>query len=158
MSYKMRIEKSCNDSRRYSTMENLDYAAAQFLLGLSYWHGAGIEENEKEAVKHFKEAAIHGNAEAQNFLGDCYKYGKGVEQNDEEAAKWYKKALDHGRFVEDKNEVHKFNKHINEYYENNECDEYGDGPSEEELQEQEAEKEDFDNDPAFNPYAEYRNW
>ncbi|MBO7280959.1 MAG: sel1 repeat family protein [Bacteroidaceae bacterium] len=64
----------------------------------AYEKGAAAykEMNFTEAVKHYKEAAEQGDAEAQNALGACYKNGEGVEKDHAEAAKWYRKAAEQG--------------------------------------------------------------
>ena len=72
------------------------HAKAQNNLGNCYYHGNGVEENEKEAVKWYRKAAEQGDASAQYDLGNCYYYGRGVGQNYEEAVKWYRKAAEQG--------------------------------------------------------------
>ena len=48
------------------------------------------------ALKWFRDAAGHGNAEAQNWLGDMYYDGDGVQEDYSEAVKWYKEAAIQG--------------------------------------------------------------
>ena len=64
---------------------------AQYYLGRVY-HGNGVPEDDKEAVKWYRKAAEQGNAAAQWLLGYAYDYGKGVPEDSKEAAKWYLKA------------------------------------------------------------------
>ena len=54
--------------------------------------------NGPEAIKWFKLAAEHGNAQAEEELGMMYEFGLEdlVKQDFREALKWYKKAAGHG--------------------------------------------------------------
>ena len=57
---------------------------AQFLLGLQYKVGDGIEKDRVEAVKWLRKSAESGYAEAQYALGDFYA---GLDPTDELADK-----------------------------------------------------------------------
>jgi len=59
---------------------------------LCYLSGAGVEKNEAEAVKWFREAAEQNMAQAQASLGVCYATGQGVARDDVAAAKWFRQA------------------------------------------------------------------
>lgn len=61
---------------------------AQFVLGLMYSVGEGVEENDQEAIKWYRLAAEQGYADAQNNLGVMYAIGQGVTKNYVEAYKW----------------------------------------------------------------------
>jgi uncharacterized protein len=69
-------------------------ARAQSLLGLIYYNGRGVRQDEREAVKWFKRAAEQGDAASQLQLGIMYSEGRGVPQDYSEAAKWYQLAAD----------------------------------------------------------------
>ena len=69
---------------------------AQFVLGIMYANGSGVEQDFKEAVKWFRKAAHQGYARAQYNLGGMYRDGLGVEQDLKEAVKWYQKAAEQG--------------------------------------------------------------
>ena len=71
--------------------ENGD-AESQYQVGLSYYTGDGVEEDEEEAVYWYEEAAENGHVEAMYELGQCYSLGIGVEEDEEEAVSWYRKA------------------------------------------------------------------
>lgn len=71
-------------------------AYSQYMLGLTYAQGNGVEKDQSEAVKWYRKAAEQGLAEAQSLLGSCYELGKGVEKNQFEAVKWYRKAAEQG--------------------------------------------------------------
>ena len=73
----------------YSYAAQQGLAAAQFALGLCYYHGEGVDRNYNEAALWFNIAAIKGNADAQNYLGMCYLSGKGVPMNPVEAFKLF---------------------------------------------------------------------
>ena len=73
-------------------------AEAQFLLGLQYKVGDGIDKDRGEAVKWLRKSAESGYAEAQYALGDLYA---GLDPTDEladprEAEKWLKAAAAQG--------------------------------------------------------------
>ena len=82
--------------KRYRKAAEQGDADVQYNLGMMYFEGRGIEEDDVEAAKWYRKAAEQGNAKAQNELGDMYEYGVGVEQDDAEAVKWYRKAAEQG--------------------------------------------------------------
>jgi TPR repeat protein len=61
-----------------------------------YDTGAGVPEDDAEAVKWYRLAADQGNAKAQYNLGFMYDTGGGVPEDDTEAVKWYRLAADQG--------------------------------------------------------------
>ena len=71
-------------------------AAAQNNLGLMYETGAGVPQDDCEAVRWWRLATDQGNAEAQNNLGVMYRAGAGVPQDDLEAVRWFRLAADQG--------------------------------------------------------------
>lgn len=56
-------------------------ADAQFNLGLMYFNGTGVTQNDQAALKWFRLAAEQGDAFAQFALGNMYFMGRGVEKN-----------------------------------------------------------------------------
>lgn len=66
---------------------------AQFRLGMMYYHGQGVPEDEKMAVYWLKNAASQGHVDAMFELGNAYLLGnqaaKLVADPDREAALWY---------------------------------------------------------------------
>lgn len=48
----------------------------------------------EKSLKHYKELAELGDAEAQYQLGVHYQYGRDIKKDEEEAAKWYRKAAE----------------------------------------------------------------
>ncbi len=69
---------------------------AQYLLGLMYYHGRGLKQDDLQAAKWFRLAADQGEAGAQFNLGVMYAEGQGVPQDYAEAIKWYRRAADQG--------------------------------------------------------------
>jgi TPR repeat protein len=77
-------------------LANQGLAKAQVNLGLLYFYGQGVSQDDAEAEKWFRMAAGHGDALAQHNLGVMYDTGRGVPQDQVEALKWYRKAADQG--------------------------------------------------------------
>ena len=69
---------------------------AQHNLGVCYGNGAGVEQNDVEAVRWYRAAAAQGVADAQSNLGVCYRNGTGVKQDNVEAVRWYRAAAEQG--------------------------------------------------------------
>ena len=73
------------------------YTDSLLRVGISYYFGDSIYiQDYTEAVNHFNEAAMAGNANAQDWLASCYYDGKGVEKDLTEAVRCYRKAADQG--------------------------------------------------------------
>ena len=71
-------------------------AMAQNSLGMMYYHGEGMAEDDAEAMKWYRKAAEQGHAKAQYHLGAMYADGRGVLEDGKEAAKWYLAAAEQG--------------------------------------------------------------
>jgi TPR repeat protein len=71
-------------------------AIAQANLGTMYAAGAGVPQDDAEAVKWYRMAAEQGDAGAQHNLGFMYRNGRGVPQDDAEAVRWYRMAAEQG--------------------------------------------------------------
>lgn len=56
-------------------------ADAQFNLGLMYFNGTGVSQDDQQALKWFRLAADQGDAFAQFALGNMYFMGRGVSRN-----------------------------------------------------------------------------
>jgi TPR repeat protein len=66
-------------------------------LANSYMRGAGIDQNETEAIRLLKLAAEEGQLPLAEFaLGNCYEHGRGVEKDLTTAFKYYKQSSEHG--------------------------------------------------------------
>ena len=67
---------------------------ACFGLGLCYYNGWGVTQNEMQASRLFEQAAKEGKlAEANLMLGHCNKDGRGVPVNLMQAIEYYNKAI-----------------------------------------------------------------
>jgi uncharacterized protein len=71
-------------------------ARAQSTLGLMYYKGNGVAQDDREALHWFHLAADQGDARAQFNLGGMYFEAQGVPQDFAEAAKWWRIAADQG--------------------------------------------------------------
>ncbi len=73
------------------------HARAQYVVGLMYAGGQGLEQSFYDAAKMYRKAAAQGHAGAQVNLGSLYEhcYGNGP-CNAEAAADWYRKAAAQG--------------------------------------------------------------
>ena len=65
----------------------------QYFLGLMYYEGREVQQNDKEATKWFRLAAEQGHFEAQLTLGLMYYEGNGVPQDYKQAFKLFKLTL-----------------------------------------------------------------
>ena len=100
----------CADLFSRSPLENLtrcakqEHAGAQSLLGLKYARGAGVTEDDAEAVRWYRLAAEQGDAEGQWLLGSMYGNGNGVPEDDVLAYMWFNlsAAQGHGSAQESK--------------------------------------------------------
>ena len=64
-------------------------AEAQYNLGLRYAAGAGVPQNDVQALRWFRLAAEQGHADAQFNLGTMYFNGLGVPQDYVQAYLWF---------------------------------------------------------------------
>ena len=71
-------------------------ALAQYTLGLMYYYGNDVPENDAEAVKWYRLAAEQGHVNAQWNLGTMYGKGESVPQNDLKAYVWLSVAVAQG--------------------------------------------------------------
>ena len=68
----------------------------QYLIGVMYEYGYGVDPDVKEAVRWYRDAASKGLPEAQNSLGFLYSLGLGVERDADMAAMWLHRAAAQG--------------------------------------------------------------
>lgn len=71
-------------------------ARAQAYLGVMYFTGRSVPENETEAAKWYRLAAEQGDALGQLLLGHSYLNSIGVAEDHNEAVKWLRKAAEQG--------------------------------------------------------------
>ena len=63
-----------------------------------YSAGAGVEQDDVEAFKWYKQAAAQDYAKAQYALGHLFVKGKGVPQDEHEASEWFLRAAKRGYY------------------------------------------------------------
>ena len=71
-------------------------AEAQNLLGIMYFNGEGVEQDNVEAVRWYRLAAEQGLANAQYNLGLMHDNGLGVAEDYVEANRWFRLAAKQG--------------------------------------------------------------
>lgn len=68
-------------------------AIAQQRLGVLYFYGRGVPEDEKKALDWARKSAAQGNADAMFLAGNIYVFGNDIPSDtddpDLEAAKWF---------------------------------------------------------------------
>lgn len=69
---------------------------AQYMLGIMYEDGSGVEQNLAKAFLWYEKSALQGYQDAQSTLAWMYDTGEGVPQDYYKAAQWYKKAAIQG--------------------------------------------------------------
>lgn len=71
-------------------------AEAQYILGIMYEDGSGVEQNRAKAFLWYEKSALQGYKDAQSTLAWMYDIGNGAPQDYYKAAQWYKKAAMQG--------------------------------------------------------------
>jgi TPR repeat protein len=74
-------------------------AEAQITVGIMYYTGKGVSQDDAEAAAWYRRAADQRNAQAQNNLGVMHEKGRGVARNYAEAARWYRLAAAQGHGI-----------------------------------------------------------
>jgi TPR repeat protein len=69
---------------------------AQYYMAQMYRKGDGVTQDDKEALRWYRKAAVQEYRLAQFNLGWMYDTGQGVEANPEEAIAWYGEAAKQG--------------------------------------------------------------
>ena len=96
------LSVACADLYSRSPLDDLTrcveqgHAGAQSSLGLKYASGAGVPEDDVEAVRLYRLAAEQGHSGAQWLLGGMYGEGDGVPENDVLAYMWFSLSADQG--------------------------------------------------------------
>lgn len=68
---------------------------AILLLASRHFVGRGVEKNDEEALKWYREGAKYADGLSMYALGSAYQYGNlGLERDEKEAAAWYRRAAD----------------------------------------------------------------
>jgi len=69
---------------------------AQWLLGVCFIVGRGVEKDQAKAVELFRKSAEQGNADAQRDLAWRYMSGEGVQKDQVKAVEWFRKSAEQG--------------------------------------------------------------
>ena len=64
-------------------------AEAQYLLGLAYFNGEGVPQDNPLAARWWRSAAEQGHADGQYSLGFMYANGRGVPQDYVQGHMWF---------------------------------------------------------------------
>ena len=83
-------ERGVDGSRtgRWRRAADQGHATSQYNLGVMYFDGRGIPQDDAEAVRWYRLAADQGDTSAQNNLGLMYALGRGVPQDYVAAHMW----------------------------------------------------------------------
>jgi len=88
------------DDRKFFTENKIKAedggAMPQWVLGLCYRTGFGVEKDLALALNWFRKAAEQGLASAEFDLGLCYAKGEGVPNDFTASVKWFRKAAEQG--------------------------------------------------------------
>ena len=80
----------------FEALANEGHAEAQYMLGIHYAGGTGVEVDDVKAAEWFRKAAEQGNADAQYNIAGFYFIGKGVSKDEVKAVEWMRKAAEQG--------------------------------------------------------------
>jgi uncharacterized protein len=69
---------------------------AQLSLAAMYSNGQGVAQDQEEAGRWYRRAAVLGDSDAQFALALRYWNGEGVERDDKEAVRWFRLAAGQG--------------------------------------------------------------
>ncbi len=68
------------------------HAKAQYVLGLHYAQGLGVNQDYFDAQRWLKKSAANGDTDAKVYLAYMYEYGKGVKKDRKQAERLYRQA------------------------------------------------------------------
>lgn len=83
-------------AKEYAKAAKKGDPVAQHQLGMCYYNGEGVPQNDEEAVKWILKSADQGYSEAIWIMGWFHQYGHALEKDPEKAMQWYSKAADLG--------------------------------------------------------------
>lgn len=87
-------------AKQFAPLAEAGDAVAQEKLGVMYFYGRGVPEDEARALQWARRSADQGNLDAMFFIGNMYVFGdqvpKTVSDPDQEAARWYFEAARRG--------------------------------------------------------------
>lgn len=92
-SFEEQVASRIDSIRYYAEQGKPDF---QYLYGMSFENGWGVEADAKQAYEWYKKAADQKQSASYNALGNLYRMGNGVKPNAEEALRWYHLGADAG--------------------------------------------------------------
>jgi len=72
------------------------HSKAMYNLGICYYDGHGVNQDQAESARWYEKAAMLGHAMAQFNIAMCYIHGRGVNQNEAKAVEWLLKSAEQG--------------------------------------------------------------
>jgi len=84
---------------QFTFLASSDVPEAQYNLAFMYYGGEGVNQNDRQALFWFEQAAKLGHAPAQDTLAYMYLNGRGVDADRVEAYAWYAVAAENGVFL-----------------------------------------------------------
>ncbi|MBQ7607070.1 MAG: sel1 repeat family protein [Desulfovibrionaceae bacterium] len=94
--YYFSVENYAEAVKLFNISSNNKSSKAQFMLGVCYIEGYGVNKSPLLAKELFKLSALQGYVLAQYRLGVCYLEGIGCEVDNEKVASWIHKAANIG--------------------------------------------------------------
>ena len=82
--------------RWYLAAAKQEHVKAMMMIGMAYFTGTGVEQNDESSFEWFLKGAETGNSSAQWMVGSCYEIGKGCEIDLVQAMHWYQKSAAQG--------------------------------------------------------------
>ena len=82
------------ESSNTKILSNQNTAAEIYELGVAYYEGDSVPEDDDKAFEWYTKAADQGLDVAQLNIGGLYENGYGAPQDYDEAFEWYQKAAD----------------------------------------------------------------
>ncbi|CAN6959474.1 tetratricopeptide repeat protein [Psychrobacter okhotskensis] len=83
------LASACSaESSNTPILSNQSTPTEIYKLGLAYYEGDSVPEDDDKAFKLFQEAATKGYAPAQHHIGIMYHEGIGVDQDYHKAFEW----------------------------------------------------------------------
>ena len=69
------------------------YANAEYILGMIYWNGLGVEKNTQKGYELIRRAADHGISNAQYDIAMMYEFGLYLKKDVNKSISWLEKAM-----------------------------------------------------------------
>ena len=71
---------------------NQEHVIAMFRIGVAFFNGRGVEQNDESAFEWFMKASEKGDKFGQFNVGVCFEEGRGVDVDLVQAMHWYRKS------------------------------------------------------------------